>query len=62
MALADGKPMAITGMAAATADVARITFADIIAATMAALCTGWKTWCRLQTTVIVIFFADALTS
>ena len=43
MALADGKPMAITGMAAATADVAHITFADIIAATMAALCTGWKT-------------------
>ena len=39
MALADGKPTAITG----TADVARITFADIIAATMAALCTGWKT-------------------
>ena len=43
MALADGKPTAITGTAAATADVARITFVDIIAATMAALCTGWKT-------------------
>ena len=35
MALADGKPTAITGTAAATADVARITFADIISATMA---------------------------
>ena len=32
MALADGKPTAITGTAAATADVARITFADNIAA------------------------------
>ncbi len=30
MALADGKPTAIAGTAAATADVARITFADII--------------------------------